>query len=122
MEISGSSNLKLYVLGYELLGTAIILFAFNFSADTGHEDNINGLHGAKEPIAVGMTYFTNIIFLGSVCGGHFNPAVTLGLLISKGRDNFVGNLIFSCMVAISQLMGAILGVLIAFTLTVTIQE
>lgn len=47
-----------------------------------------------QPIAVGLTLFANISILAPVCGGHFNPAVTLGVFFKEGKSKFNRNGLF----------------------------
>jgi aquaporin Z len=83
MEVKGGKQNFGYVLVFEAIGTANLLYAINTSAD----DN-----GGLSKWAIGLTIFGNICMFGEVSGGHFNPAVTLGVLIAEGRDKFLGNL------------------------------
>ena len=43
MEILGSTSNKRFVLVYELVGTAILLFVLNFSAGSSQDYNINNI-------------------------------------------------------------------------------
>ena len=46
-----------------------------------------------------------------VSGGHFNPAVTIGVLFREGKTS---NLPFAVAIICSQILGAILGVSVAY--------
>jgi glycerol uptake facilitator-like aquaporin len=52
---------------YEAFGTAFLMITINWS--------LGNPHG----ITIGL--FTSIVTLGWATGGHFNPAVTMGVLI-----------------------------------------
>ncbi len=78
MEVKGGKDNKFFVLLFELIGTANLLYAINTSANN---------HGLQ-PFAVGLTIFGNICIFGEVTGGRFNPAVTIGVLVSEGMENF----------------------------------
>ena len=60
---------------------------------------------------MGLTVFTSICLFGPVSGGHFNPAVTLGVFI---REFKISNALFMLKIWFSQLLGAILGAYIVF--------
>ena len=68
-------------------------------------------------MAVGMIYFMLTLVLGSVCGAHFNPAVTIGVLIANGREDFTRNLVFAGLTIIAQIIGAISGAIIVWILS-----
>ena len=70
MEIKGGSQHKLIVCIYEALGTALLMTA------------INWCNGRVQ--AISIMIFTCYVIFGPICGGHFNPAVTIGVLIYKG--------------------------------------
>lgn len=72
MEVPGGYDNKLLVCVNELLGTAMLLIAVNWSGG-----NVVG---------VCLTLYANIIIFGSVSGGHFNPAVTAGVLIRQSYE------------------------------------
>lgn len=79
MEVPGGHQNKAIVCLYEMIGTATLIIAVNWGVD---------LKTANfQPISVGLTLFANISILGPVSGGHFNPAVTMGVFIKEGRKN-----------------------------------
>jgi len=47
--------------------------------------------------------------MGGISGGHFNPAVTLGMLWKEGKENFGVNLVFAFFIILFQGAGACLG-------------
>ena len=63
--------------------------------------------------------FANILFLGGVSGGHFNPAVTLGVLVREGPTKMVQNLPMAALYWVAQILGCILGVFCVFMTTRT---
>jgi len=91
MEVKGGWENKGYVLLFEMIGTANLLYAINSSA----------AHGGWLPFAVGLTIFANICIFGEVTGGHFNPAVTIGVLIAEGRQNMARNIKFASMLILA---------------------
>ena len=86
MEVPGGHKNKGIVCIYEFVGTALLLIAVNWGS--------NSKTHTLQPIAIGLTLFANICFLGPVSGGHFNPAVTLGVFFKEGRSKFSQNWIF----------------------------
>jgi glycerol uptake facilitator-like aquaporin len=85
---------------FEAIGTANLLYAINTSSSGGYQ-----------PFSVGLTIFGNICIMGQVSGGHFNPAVTLGVLIAEGADKFLENLPYAIAIMIAQITGACAGCL-----------
>ena len=71
MEVQGGSQRKPLVATYELIGTAV--FVYMILVSTG------------DAMAVPLALFSVIIIFGGITGGHFNPAVTLGVYISEGK-------------------------------------
>ena len=102
MEVKGADRNKGYVLLYEAMGTATLILAVNMGS------------GYFTPIAVGMALYSSITYLGSVSGGHFNPAVTTAVATRLGTENLAGNLIFAAMMIAAQIVGGSLGCLIVF--------
>ena len=104
MEVPGGTENKLVVCLCEFLGTAFLLLAVNWGGTSGNT-----------PIAVGLTVMGFAQMLGPISGGHFNPAITMGMFIKelgKPTNNVTWkhNLGFACMIIISQVIGGILGV------------
>lgn len=105
MEVKGGDRNKGFVMLYEMLGTATLLVAINFGSQY------------FTPIAVGLALYANIIYLGSVSGGHFNPAVTMAVLTRLGTENLGTNLVFAMIIIFAQVVGAVVGVLFCFIMT-----
>ena len=58
-------------LCYEFMGSALIVYAFNFTA--------------ASCMGRGVSYFIGWILAASVSGAHFNPAVSLGVYLVEGK-------------------------------------
>jgi aquaporin Z len=86
----------------EFIGTFFLMCAVGTNT---HSESIGGA------ISVGATLTVMVYSLGSVSGGHFNPAVTLAVWLS-GRNKIVG-LDGVCYV-VSQLAAAVCGVLFSW--------
>ena len=109
MEVPGGQNFKLQLCMRELLGTAFLVFAVAAS-------------GGK-PEAIAGTLFCNImIFAGPLNGGHFNPAVTLAVLVREGMAKVTENLGLAIMMIIFQISGGALGASIASLTRVRVSE
>ena len=95
---------------YECLGTC--LFTYCILVSTG------------DAIAVALSLFAMIIIFGDVTGGHFNPAVTIGVLIWQFFKGDTGkNCLLSVIMIVSQICGSILGACIAsFVLQVATRD
>lgn len=99
MEVPGArSGNKFFVFLYELLGTAMLLISINWASTSGSVAE-----------AVGLTVFVCAQIMGGISGGHFNPAVTIGMLWKEGKEHFAGNLVFAFFIIIFQGLGAIIG-------------
>lgn len=107
MEVPGSQDKKPLVAAYELIGTA--LFVYMILVSTGNA------------LAVPIGLFAMIIVFGGLTGGHFNPAVTVGVYIHEGK--WKDNAFFAALIVASQHIGALLGMLLAsVTLGSTIND
>ena len=93
MEVEGGDKRKSIVCLYEFIGTTFFVYLVLMS--TGN------------PIAVPLALFSMIIIFGDVSGGHFNPAVTLGIYVWKGE--YSKNFFFSDAIMLSQIVGAFAG-------------
>ena len=93
MEVPTAENRKTVVAIYELIGTA--LFVYMIIMSTGN------------PIAVPLSLFAMVVLFGDITGGHFNPAVTLGVYVWLGE--FSKNFTMALVVIVSQLIGSLLG-------------
>lgn len=88
------------VLGAELFGTYwLVLGGCGSAVLAGH---LIGPHGVA--LAFGLTVFTMAYAVGHISGGHFNPAVTIGLVVSgrfpsKDAPAYIG----------AQVLGALAG-------------
>lgn len=89
----------------ECLGTLLLIF-LGVGAAVVAGEYVGSLGIA---LAFGLTMLALVYALGSVSGSHFNPAVTLGMLVARRID--VGTAVRYW---IAQLVGAILGALLLF--------
>ncbi len=58
-------------LFYEFLGSALVVYAFNFTMN--------------DYMARGFAYFIGWIVCASVSGAHFNPATSLAVYLVEGK-------------------------------------
>ena len=94
MEVPGGTNRKLTVTIYEMFGTA--LFVYGILVSSGNA------------IAVPLSLFASIIIFGGITGGHFNPAVSLGVFINC--ENRRDKIVFLIIIMIAQCVGAFLAI------------
>ena len=94
MEVEGASNHKVMVAVYELIGTAFLVYAI--------------LVSGGNPVAVTMSVFLIILVLGPITGAHMNPAVTIGVYVS--RVKFGQDIIFCLIIIFAQCCGGLLGI------------
>ena len=64
-------------------------------------------------IAGPLALFACINVFGSVSGGHFNPAVTLGVYVREAK--WVENFFFCLFIIASQILGAFVGMITAYS-------
>ena len=87
------------VFVYEMLGTAFIMTAFIISSG-----DFGGAALSTTVVMMCIAY--------NVSGGHFNPAITVGMFIA-GKD-IKGNLKPLILMIVAQFVGAFLGILFGF--------
>ena len=94
----------------EFLGTTILLSTIIGSGIMGETlaDGNTAIALLGNTIATGAILFVLITVFGSISGAHFNPAVSIAMLISKKITK-----IDAVIYIILQIIGAVLGVLIA---------
>ena len=95
------------VLAVEMVGTGLLLLSINFGANSYSAFII------YQAETVACILFCLILCLGSISGGHFNPAVTVAVLIKEGRKNLAINLLCTALIILAQIIGATIGCLLA---------
>ncbi|MDT1063080.1 aquaporin Z [Paracoccus sp. CPCC 101403] len=98
-------------LGAEALGTFWLVFGGCGSAILAAGVPNLGIGFAGVALAFGLTVVTMAYAVGGISGGHFNPAVTIGLTVA-GR--FPGSRVVPYIVA--QLVGAILAAAVLYVI------
>uniref|UniRef100_A0A7S3I0K4 Aquaporin n=2 Tax=Choreotrichia TaxID=141411 RepID=A0A7S3I0K4_9SPIT len=105
MDSERGHSRKLLVAGYEFLGQIFFMYIATVSGVSGSDT-----WGIAGPLGL----FVVVNIFGGISGGHFNPAVTLGVYVREAK--FAENLVFMLMYIVAQVCGAIVGCLLA-TLT-----
>ena len=98
MEVQGGKKRILLVCLYEMMGTALFVYCVLAS------------NGNAYSVIIGL--FSSIIIFGGVTGGHFNPAVTMGVFLACGH--YMSNLVFMLLITCSQFAGAAAGLALAW--------
>jgi aquaporin Z len=72
-------------LGAEFLGTFVLVFFGCGTAvlDAGNTGKLLGIDFFGVAAAFGIAVMVMVYAVGAVSGGHFNPAVTIGLAVAK---------------------------------------
>src|SRR5215204_2573283 len=83
---------------YEFIGTFFLVLTVGCAA-------VAGTAGAIAPLPIGAILMCMIYAGGHLCGGHYNPAVTLGVYL---RGRCIGGDLLPYMIA--QLLGAVVAV------------
>ena len=87
----------------EFMGQVFFMYIVLVSAGTGSD-----AWGITGPLAL----FAVVNIFGGISGGHFNPAVTLGIYVREGK--YAENFIFALMYIFSQACGALVGMSLAY--------
>lgn len=103
METPRGKDRKPLVCFYEFLGQIFFMYAVLVSG---------GSHSDSWGIAGPLALFAVASIFGGVSGGHFNPAVTLGVYIRE--KNYAENFLFMVMIIASQISGALVGMMLAY--------
>jgi len=99
---------KLARYNVEFLGTFFLVFFIKLSS---------GLSDEHSQFAIGFTLMVLVYKYGYISGGHYNPAVTVGILVRGGVESFptndYGQII---MYLVSQMTGGLIGGLIGYAI------
>jgi glycerol uptake facilitator-like aquaporin len=82
----------------EMLGTALFLYGIIMT-------------GTAQTIPFSL--FASILLFGAITGGHFNPAVSLGVYIGEGKD-YGENFVFLLLIWLGQFLGGFLAMGLAY--------
>jgi glycerol uptake facilitator-like aquaporin len=68
------------------------------------------------PFSVSTSFLTSMIIFGPVSGGHFNPAITLGVMIKEMNLKGISwtTILMTIAIIFSQILGGFLGVFISY--------
>ena len=95
-----------------MLGTAMIMTAVNW-----------GGCASATPKCVGLTVFIMAQVFGPISGGHFNPAITLAMMIKHRHEECGKSIFFGLFIILFQFAGACLGCALTITgVTITPQS
>jgi len=104
METARGHDRKFLVCLFEFLGQIFFMYAATVSGGS-HSDSSWGIAG---PLAL----FAIINIFGGISGGHFNPAVTMGVYVREAK--WAENFIFLILIIASQVAGAFVGMLLSY--------
>ena len=103
METDRGHDRKALVCLFEFLGNIFFMYAATVSGGSGSDT-----WGIAGPLAL----FAVINIFGGVSGGHFNPAVTIGVYVREAK--WAENFLFMIMIIISQICGSLVGGLLSY--------
>lgn len=92
MEADGHKRM-FTVCACEFLGTALFIF---------------GILQTNLPLSIPFSLLASVVIWGDITGGHFNPAVTLGVFVTLG--DYGKNFAFMIMIMIAQIAGGFLAI------------
>ena len=96
MEANGHGR-KGTVLACEFLGTAFFIF---------------GIMMTNLPITIPFSLLASVVIWGDITGGHFNPAVTIGVFVS--RKQYAEDFLFMALIMIAQICGGFFAIALAW--------
>src|SRR5665213_1334281 len=87
----------------EFLGTFWLVFGGCGSAIFAATFPATGIGFAGVALAFGLTVLTGVYALGPISGGHFNPAVTIGLWVGRrfSGNDVIPYIVTQCVAAIA---------------------
>jgi len=92
---------KCLVILYEFLGTGFLIYSVNTQAGSDFGQ-----------MGIPFMLFAWLLIGGGITGGHYNPAVTLGVLIAD--DHMIYDLIMALLMMTAQFAGAVGGCCMAY--------
>ncbi len=97
MDGAGKTPKQLLVIAaYEIIGTALMITAFNFSN--------------RDIVVVAFGILCAAILSAKITGAHVNSGITpLAVLMLEGFDKMRGNLVLTIVLIVSQMIGGYLG-------------
>ena len=98
MEVPGGKENKVWVLISELLGTSMLAAAINW-----------GSCSSGTPLCAGLVVFIMAQVFGPISGGHFNPAVTIAMMIKHRHELCGPSVFYGVLIMIAQIFGCMLG-------------
>jgi glycerol uptake facilitator-like aquaporin len=98
MEVPGSSDRKLSVFLYELIGTSLLTYAVTMN-------NANAY-------SVAFFLYILLVIVSPISGGHLNPAVTIGVFVNEKK--FGEDAVLLGMTIAAQFVGAFIGIVFTF--------
>ena len=104
MEVDHGHERKFIVCFYEFIGTLLFMYMVLVA-----QASKSAYAGIVAPLAL----FALVNIFGSISGGHFNPAVTLGVYIRERK--YAKNFKLMLSIIVSQVAGALAGMLLAYS-------
>jgi len=96
MEANGE-NRKGTVLACEFLGTALFIF---------------GIMMTNLPLTIPFSLLASVVIWGDITGGHFNPAVTIGVFVS--RKEYAKDFLFMILIIFAQIFGGLFAIALSY--------
>jgi glycerol uptake facilitator-like aquaporin len=88
---------------FEIIGTLFLVCAIEMVVQKG-----------GNTVAIAFALFLGIQVSGAITGGHFNPAVTLAVLIAGSHYKKIG---YAFLLIVAQIIGAFAGAIVANLVT-----